>query len=341
MDIFSDDLKVVDVSDSSTPTEVGRLAIGGFPASVFVSGRYAYVVDGASDDLQVIDVSDPGTPTPAGSLGLGSGVIPESLFVSGRYAYVVDSETKDLKMIDVADPTTPVLAGRLILGDYPWSVFVSGRYAYVVDDIGGNLKIIDISGAEVTSMIAHSLEAGSLQVRENLTAQGQLAVTGGVNIGAGGLFSDGNVGLSGTLAIANDIAPISSPADLVQLYAEDSAGSSELKVRDEAGNVTTLSPHNFSLVGEPSEPLAWSYYSENAHGAVNVDLMRAMRVLEEVSGEKLVHLDSDSPSETQMDGETSLRARVEALARENRELRSKNHRLEQDLERIKELLGLE
>ena len=72
----------------------------------------------------------------------------------------------------------------------------------------------------------------------------------------GSLFSDGNVGISGTLAIANDVAPTSSPANLVQLYAEDLAASSELKVRDEAGNILTLSPHNFSLIGQPSEPLA-------------------------------------------------------------------------------------
>lgn len=45
------------------------------------------------------------------------------------------------------------------------------------------------------------------------------------------------------LGIANGTAPASSPANMVQLYAEDVSSSSELKVRDEAGNVTTLSPH--------------------------------------------------------------------------------------------------
>ena len=141
------------------------------------------------------------------------------------------------------------LAGSLGIGAIPVSVVVSGRYAYVVDITSDDLKVIDISGAEVTSLIAHSLEAGNLQVRNDMIAQGQLQVTGGVNVGAGGLFSDGNVGISGTIAIANDIAPTSSPPNLVHLYAEDVAASSELKVRDEAGNITTLSPHNFSLTG--------------------------------------------------------------------------------------------
>ena len=64
--------------------------------------------------------------------------------------------------------------------------------------------------------------------------------------------SNGNVGIGTTsfgataasvLAIKNGTAPTSSPADMVQLYAEDVTASSELRVRDEAGNVTTLSPH--------------------------------------------------------------------------------------------------
>ena len=38
-----------------------------------------------------------------------------------------------------------------------------------------------------------SLEAGNLQVRNDILAQGQLQVTGGVNIGKGGLFTDGRL----------------------------------------------------------------------------------------------------------------------------------------------------
>ena len=106
------------------------------------------------------------------------------------------------------------------------------------------------------------------------------------------MFSDGNVGISGTVAIANDVAPTASPANLVQLYAEDVAASSELKVRDEAGNVTTLSPHNFSLIGEPSEPLAWSFFSENDHGRINVDMLRTVRLVEQMSGHKLVYAET-------------------------------------------------
>ena len=73
------------------------------------------------------------------------------------------------------------------------------------------------------------------------------------------------------------------------MYAEDVSSSSELKVRDEAGNITTLSPHNFDLIPQgPSEDMAWSYYSERDGKQINVDMLKAIRVLEKLSGEQLV-----------------------------------------------------
>jgi hypothetical protein len=112
--------------------------------------------------------------------------------------------------------------------------------------------------------------------------------------------SSGNVGIgtstfgtsaANVLCIKNNTAPSSSPADSVQLYAEDVSGSSELKVRDEADNVTVLSPHAFPLV-KKSETMAWSYYSENhkAKKCVNIDMMKLARLVEKITGEKLVHI---------------------------------------------------
>tara|TARA_B100001939_G_scaffold346687_1_gene366062 strand:- start:18 stop:1319 length:1302 start_codon:yes stop_codon:yes gene_type:complete len=110
--------------------------------------------------------------------------------------------------------------------------------------------------------------------------------------------SSGNALLGGTaspasatksLAIFNGTAPTGSVTDGVVLYAEDVSSSSELKVRDEAGNVTTLSPHNFDLIPEgPSEDMAWSYYSEKDGKRINVDMLKAVRLLEQLTGEQLV-----------------------------------------------------
>jgi len=96
---------------------------------------------------------------------------------------------------------------------------------------------------------------------------------------------------SGSFAIFNGTSPTGSVTDGVVLYAEDVSSSSELKVRDEAGNITTLSPHNFDLIPEgASEDMAWSYYSERDGKRINVDMLKAIRLLEQISGEKLVHM---------------------------------------------------
>ena len=97
---------------------------------------------------------------------------------------------------------------------------------------------------------------------------------------------------NGTLAITNGGTPGSTVTNGVQLFAEDVSSSSELKVRDEAGNITTLSPHNFELIPDgPSEDLAWSYYSQRDGKTINVDMLKALRVLEQISGEKLVYIE--------------------------------------------------
>ncbi len=108
------------------------------------------------------------------------------------------------------------------------------------------------------------------------------------NLGVGTkLFGNG----TRTLSLTNGTIPGSSITDGVMLYAEDVSASSELKVRDEAGNVTTLSPHNFSMT-KKSEPMAWSFYSENhATGKkINVDMLKTVRLIEKITGEKLVYI---------------------------------------------------
>lgn len=46
-----------------------------------------------------------------------------------------------------------------------------------------------------------------------------------------------------------------------------------------------------SIVVQPSEKMAWSFYSKNKNigQQINVDMLKAIRVLENISGEKLVH----------------------------------------------------
>ncbi len=165
--------------------------------------------------------------------------------------------------------------------------------------------------------------------------------------GAGTLYNNGNVGIGTTsfgtsadkvLAIGNGTAPTSSIANGVQLYAEDVSASSELKVRDEAGNITTLSPHNFSLV-QKSEPMAWSFYSENSslQQRVNVDMMKAIRLIEQLSGEKLVYIQDMNTGEM-IENNNYKTGQIELLLEQIEYLKRKVEKQEKRIEKLERKL---
>lgn len=120
-----------------------------------------------------------------------------------------------------------------------------------------------------------------------------LTPTAGLSVGSSVAIGTTSFGTNAAnvLALANSTAPSAAITDGIQLFAVDEAGSHELRVMDEAGFTTTLSPHNFSLIpGGQSESLAWGFYSERQGLAINADVTKALRLLEEMSGEQLVFI---------------------------------------------------
>ena len=82
--------------------------------------------------------------------------------------------------------------------------------------------------------------------------------------------------------LASDPSGVSNRASI---YAKDVSTSAELFVRDEAGNVTQISPHNTE--GE------WTYYSENniTGKRFKVNMEKMIRRLEEITGEDFIEID--------------------------------------------------
>lgn len=105
------------------------------------------------------------------------------------------------------------------------------------------------------------------------------------------------------LALGNGTAPTTSIVDGVQLFAVDfnsgdGTATSELRVRDEDGNVTTLSPHNFSIMPDFSqEDLDWAYYSEKGDLAINANMAEALRKIEQLTGEQLIYIKNTQTGE--------------------------------------------
>ena len=66
------------------------------------------------------------------------------------------------------------------------------------------------------------------------------------------------------------------------IYAKDESSSAEVFVRDEAGNVTKISPHN--------EEGDWEYYSRNTKTGktVRVNMEEMIRDIEKLTGKKYI-----------------------------------------------------
>ena len=94
--------------------------------------------------------------------------------------------------------------------------------------------------------------------------------------GTGDFRVDGHIGLK---VQAGDAAADGAHA---HVYAKDDTGSAEVYVRDEAGNVTKLSPHN--------RQGNWEYFSRNVitGKVVRIDMEKMVRKLEELTGERFI-----------------------------------------------------
>ncbi len=68
---------------------------------------------------------------------------------------------------------------------------ISGRYGVLLG--GTNLYTLELKGADVASLIAHSAEAGSLNVLKNAQVNQDLVVRGGIKAGVGGIYTDGQL----------------------------------------------------------------------------------------------------------------------------------------------------
>lgn len=138
-------LKVVDVSDPTSPKEIGQLDTEGFSMGVYVAGAHAYVADG-SGGLRIINISVPASPREVGSYPalFPTPVGTSGVFVQDRYAYVADGDG-GVAVLDISIPSSPVELGRYPSFDASEVVVdQSGRYAFVADGPGG-LLILDVS----------------------------------------------------------------------------------------------------------------------------------------------------------------------------------------------------
>jgi len=211
-------LRIIDISNSANPVEVGSFASDDLALDVFVDGNYAYLANDLAG-LRILDISSHGNPTEIGHFDTEGNT--EGVFVKGNYAYVADGDF-GFRILDISNLASPVEKSVFPTGSYSFNVVVEGNYAYVAD--GDDLYILDISDP------AAPTEAGYL--------------------GTGGYFQDVSVEGDYTY-LANGskglfIADISDLSDIREAGSFDTDGKA-MKVAVE-GNYVYLADRDSGLV---------------------------------------------------------------------------------------------
>jgi hypothetical protein len=135
-----DGLRIFDILDPASPTNVGHINVGGYARAVCVSGRFAFLAND-TDGLRTFDISDPSHPVSLGHTN--NGISALGVAVSGAYAYLANY-TDGLRVYEVSDPTVPKMVGHLSSSGETRAVKIAGTRAFLADGTGG-LRIFDIS----------------------------------------------------------------------------------------------------------------------------------------------------------------------------------------------------
>ncbi|HLP47598.1 MAG TPA: hypothetical protein VK469_16750 [Candidatus Kapabacteria bacterium] len=156
---------ILDISKKSAPIKVAEIPTTCAVMSVYISGKYAYVVDSGGrfggpmpdSGLRIIDISTPRNPR---QVGFYTNCTMDkcnaellSIFVSGNCAYIAtgDSSSGSLDIFDISNPSSPQKKGHHdceLINNF----CVSGNYAYcayflprIYGCSRGGLLVIDIS----------------------------------------------------------------------------------------------------------------------------------------------------------------------------------------------------
>ena len=131
--------------------------------------------------------------------------------------------------------------------------------------------------------VGSTLKANFVIVDDNIALNGNKLFT---NLSNSNIDIDpsgtGVVNMRSAVMLQNQSGDPTGVANASHVYAKDDGSSSEVYVRDEAGNVTKISPHNDA--GD------WEYYSRNIKTGkvVRVNMERMIRKLEEITGETFI-----------------------------------------------------
>jgi hypothetical protein len=199
------DIEIYDISDPYNPIQMLSVLLGIDILALEVSNNYIYAAENDQSPriMYIFDATDVTSLVTVSNVSVGaSGRVPQDIEVVDGYAYMSTSTDPELLVFDVRDPSNPGLIGSSGLVGTGTSVDVEGRYAFISEaGTHDDLQIYDISGIEVQSAHVHSLRAGSATFINDVVAIEDVAIKGGLDVGYGGINSEGIINLKNTLKI--------------------------------------------------------------------------------------------------------------------------------------------
>lgn len=131
-------LRILDVADPSSPSEIATLQMPAHPASVAVVGTHVYVGESPTGEgselvgggVRIVDVAEPTRPTSVGFFGTPGQW--SRVVTNGPYAFIAAGRN-GLRIASIVDPSQPKEVASLEMtgGIAAIGVAVVGRYAYV------------------------------------------------------------------------------------------------------------------------------------------------------------------------------------------------------------------
>ena len=214
-----DGIEIIDISDPTSPTSVGRVAhstnLNGahqVDITTIGSSTYAVVAAKSNHSIEIIDISDPTSPTSVGRLVddgntemAGAYDIAIATINDKTYAVVTGNSDHGVEIIDISDPTSPSGVGRVTddndrLLKNPAEVRIatigSSTYAVVGSHTDDGVEIIDISTPTSPSPVGRISDAddGNSGTIYELEATNSLAIAtigSSTYVVAGGYDDDG------------------------------------------------------------------------------------------------------------------------------------------------------
>lgn len=268
-----------DIGIKTTSPEADLHVYGGNSGQTFSNVTFAAENAGSSDSFYVFQTATAGggksfSITNGGKVGIGTTSPSTKL-------HIESTSTDDLLFLETTEDSnsaSPVIklkrnSSSPADADYLGQLKFQGE-----NDANQNVTYAKITGK--IGSVADGSEQGIIEFAN--MKNGSSGITARLRHDSFQLLNDTNLSVSGVVKLDVQSGDPSNSAGSAHVYTKDVGGSAEVFVRDEAGNVTQISPHNPE--GE------WQYFSRNTitGKVVKINMEKMIRKLEEITGESFM-----------------------------------------------------